>query len=264
MGPQTIGPFLRKSNRYIAQKTLSKYDCIFTRDALSYDYCTKELHIKSILTCDMAFALSPSDKEFFSSNERLKNRIGINVSGLLWNEDYNNKSRFQLLMDYRDFINLLITRCIENDWEVHLIGHVTSKRTQSVDNDYPCITEIKKKYPQTVIAPKFDDPRDAKKYMSCLDFFVGSRMHATVGAFSMLVPTIPVAYSRKFEGVFGTINYSHIIDAQKTNTQEAVHIVLDAMNNREALLREVKASMRLAKTKNNEFRNCIAKILIDI
>jgi polysaccharide pyruvyl transferase WcaK-like protein len=35
------------------------------------------------------------------------------------------------------------------------------------------------------------------------DLFIGCRMHSTIASTSMCVPTIPVAYGEKFEGVIG-------------------------------------------------------------
>ena len=49
------------------------------------------------------------------------------------------------------------------------------------------------------------DASEVKWCISKLDWFVGSRMHATIAALSSGVPCAAIAYSRKFRGVFATL-----------------------------------------------------------
>ena len=43
---------------------------------------------------------------------------------------------------------------------------------------------------------------EAKSHISGMDFFIGSRMHACIAAYSSGVPVFPLGYSRKFTGLF--------------------------------------------------------------
>ena len=46
-----------------------------------------------------------------------------------------------------------------------------------------------------------------KLYGEEVDVFIGTRMHATIRAFSSHVATIPFSYSYKFEGLYGSLGY---------------------------------------------------------
>ena len=72
-----------------------------------------------------------------------------------------------------------------------------------------------------MVAPRFRTPSEAKTYIAGLDFFMGARMHACIAAFSSGVPVVPMAYSRKFAGLFGTLGYDHTVDCT-TEPNEAI------------------------------------------
>ena len=75
--------------------------------------------------------------------------------------------------------------------------------------------------PDCILAPAFNTPIEAKSYISNMDIFIGSRMHSTIGAFSSNVATIPVSYSRKFEGLFNSLNYEYVINGRTESTNSA-------------------------------------------
>ena len=53
-------------------------------------------------------------------------------------------------------------------------------------------------------------------------------MHACIGAFSAGVPVIPIAYSRKFIGLFGgVLEYPHVLPMTGFDTSAALGFVLD-------------------------------------
>ena len=60
-----------------------------------------------------------------------------------------------------------------------------------------------------------------------MDVFIGARMHATIGAFSSGVATIPTAYSRKFKGLYENLGYKYVVDLATLNTQEAVELTIE-------------------------------------
>jgi polysaccharide pyruvyl transferase WcaK-like protein len=67
---------------------------------------------------------------------------------------------------------------------------------------------------------------DAKSHLATADVFIGSRMHASIAAFTAGVPTIPAAYSRKFAGFFGHLGYPVLVDLAETDTETAVQQTL--------------------------------------
>jgi len=220
LGSQTIGPFNDKSVQDLANEVIKESHAVFTRDLISKEYCLKISGIDPILTTDVAFVLpySLSNKEDSSKID-----IGFNPSGLLWSGGYTNNNQFNLKLNYKDYcIELLKKLCNDERYRVHLIPHSFFENLNGNDNDFVPCYELNKMFPNTIIAPFFKTPMEAKSYIANMNFFIGARMHATIAAFSASIPVVPFAYSRKFEGLYNDYNYDFIIDGRKLDTNQAV------------------------------------------
>ena len=97
-----------------------------------------------------------------------------------------------------------------------------------------------------------------------MDIFIGSRMHSTIASFSSGVVTIPISYSRKFEGLFGSLDYPYVINAKLENTDSAYALVMRYIENRADLSESQKKSMQLIEDKNKVFKDSILSILKEI
>ena len=86
-------------------------------------------------------------------------------------------------------------------------------------------------------------------------------MHSTIGAFSSGVATIPFAYSKKFEGVFGNYNYSYMIDGMHMETDEAVEKTIEYMDNYHKLNGEVRKSAEITDKLIEILKDDIGQIL---
>lgn len=229
--PQTYGPFKDKFLERLAKIAIKNAKLVYARDAISAEYAMKLSEREVVTVTDFAFGL-PFTK---SLPVVTKKRLGINVSGLLWNGGFNGReNQFGLVCDYQEYLHLLIEFGIENDYEVHLIPHVTiaSNPDRVVpDSDIPACKELYSEFPKCILAPDFSTPYAAKNYIASMDFFVGARMHATIAAFSSSVLTIPFAYSRKFKGLFNNIGYPYILDATEESTKEIFQHTLIFMKN---------------------------------
>ena len=72
-------------------------------------------------------------------------------------------------------------------------------------------------------------------------------MHATIAAFSAGVPVLPMAYSRKFNGLFvDTLAYDHLADLKADGDGIILKKVEDCFAQRESLKLEI--AHRLAST----------------
>jgi polysaccharide pyruvyl transferase WcaK-like protein len=109
------------------------------------------------------------------------------------------------------------------------------------------------------LAPKFSSPVEAKSYISNLDFFTGARMHATIAAFSSGVPVVPVAYSRKFSGLYGTLGYKNLVDGQSDTTQAAIDTILEGYADRANLAKEINKSNVSAQTKLGVYKTFLKR-----
>ena len=217
LGSQTIGPFSEMNKNY-AISVINKCCAVFTRDIKSFQYVKSNSVISPILTTDVAFFL-PFNKK---NNISHKIKIGINPSGLLWNGGYTSDNQFNLTLNYKEFCRECIKVAIKIGAEIHLIGHVISNNFDDKDNDCVAIKELHKEYPNTIVAPIFNSPVEAKNYISGMNGFIGARMHATIAAISSSVPVLPFSYSRKFEGLFETLDYHIMVHGQKDTFQQSL------------------------------------------
>ena len=258
-GPQTIGPFKTFIGRLVAKSTLRKLRAVFVRDKSSFE-CSKELGFesKTIPVTDVAFALPYHVREINNG----KMNIGINVSGLLYNGGYDRNNYFGLSFSYQEFIDRLLQRLITiPDVQVHLIPHVIYKN-EDVDDDYSVCVKLKEKYPQVVLPERFKTASDAKSYISGLALFSGARMHATIGATSSGVPVIPVAYSRKFNGLFDTLQYPFYIDAKSGITvDEALERFEQYMHKTDDMKEALVKAKKIYTDKLKEYQRNLAIVM---
>ncbi len=263
--PQTYGPFINGASSKKAMEILKNAKKIYCRDRLSQKLLEEKYNIQdSELVTDIAFFL-PYDKSLYNF-ETNKTKLGINISGLLYKGGFNSKNQFDLSLNYKEFIDQILkyyTDLAEN-YEIYLIPHVIDLNENAYDDDYKISLSLKEKYPSINIAPVFDNPIQAKSYISNMDIFIGSRMHSTIAAFSSGVTTIPVSYSRKFEGLFNSFSYQFVINGRKETTSSAIDKTINYVNENERLQDEQVKAKEIIDNLSNQFKNSIAKVLYDI
>lgn len=234
--PQTIGPFYNKNVRRKAVKSIENAALVMTRDEQSFDYvkkiAPKQINVRHYI--DVAFIL-PYKKEEFDTRYI---HVGLNISSLLWYGGYKKNNQFGLEVDYPSLVRSIINQFLSEDRVIlHLVPHVVeSERT--LENDYAISYDIQKEYNDSriVLAPFFLGPCEAKGYISGLEFFMGARMHATIAAFSSYVPVVPMAYSRKFNGLFGdTLDYQYVVDMKCMDNDTILSFIKKAYDNRFSL-----------------------------
>ena len=257
LAPQTIGPFNAAWRRMAANAIMSRARAVYARDHMSMAYLEKHKIRPEIGEfIDVAFRL-PFEKQTKAQDGRL--RIGINVSGLLYRGGYTGKNEFGLTFDYAELTHRLITTLnARESVEVHLLPHVNGENQES---DLSITPELKALYPSLIVPEKFDTASKAKTYMSGLDFVTGGRMHACIGAFSSLTPVVPIAYSRKFNGLFGTLGYPHFVDGKTDSTDTALAKILNGIETREQLAVDVAKGMDRAKNRLAAYEDRLANIL---
>lgn len=262
LSPQTIGPFDRRWTRWIATWLMNRCRAVVVRDHASFEYAS-QLGVRSPLVdaTDVAFRLP-----FARPRRRREDLtlVGLNVSGLLFNGGYNRSNMFALKADYPRLVRKLLKRLVE--WpqsEVHLISHVISD-TQTVEDDSRVAEQLASEVPGAIVAPRFANPSDAKSYIAGMDFFCGSRMHACIAAFSSGVPVVPIAYSRKFSGLFESLDYPFVADCRSETEDEIVEKVVRGFGDRERLRERVRAGTAIAEAKLASYeallRQCFSEV----
>jgi polysaccharide pyruvyl transferase WcaK-like protein len=117
---------------------------------------------------------------------------------------------------------------------LELIGHdIQGPNAGNTFEDYYVCKQLARAFPRCMVAPFFYSPIEAKSYISGLDLLIGSRMHACIAAYSSGVPVFPLAYSRKFSGLFADrLGYRHGVDltvAGREDVQTELGACLDGL-----------------------------------
>lgn len=253
LAPQTYGPFLSKENATVAAAAINYADVVMSRDERSTEEVRRLTGKEAVLANDLAFQLPFERPKLACKTDKIK--VGINVSGLLSSrKTERTETSFKLKADYDRFIKDLCEFFETNlQYEVYLISHVA--------DDYEIHSDTKKHYPRMNLVDKFSNPIEAKSFISGMDIFIGARMHGTIGAFSSEIACIPIAYSRKFAGLFETIGYHRTVDLQNLDTQEATKTTIEYVKNYRLLTDEVKNCMNKVSERNKNFNVVLVKWL---
>jgi colanic acid/amylovoran biosynthesis protein len=242
LSPQTIGPFSREPYRSLARIALTGAESVAARDQVSLDFLRALApRARAFLSVDVAFALPFEDRGAQRGGERI--RVGVNVSGLLYNEAQSGRNRFGLDLDYARLTHrFLETLAQRSEVETHLITHANSSG-DSWDDDGRVADRLAESFPKAIRVPNFPGPSEAKSYISSLDFLVAGRMHACIAAMSTGTPVVPVAYSRKFSGLFGMLGYDWILPVKGVQEDQALAFLGDCLDRRSELARDEAEGM---------------------
>jgi colanic acid/amylovoran biosynthesis protein len=240
LSPQTIGPFSRQPYLRLAAGVMKRARLTIARDPMSLAAMRAMAPMaRGMLAADVAFRLPYAPRPRVDDG---KIHVGVNVSGLLWQQSISGGNAYKLPYDYAVLTRILLDALVaREDITVHLITHVVD-RSMPRDSDGPIADELAAAYPQTIRVPDFPGPTEAKSYISGLDLLIAARMHACIAAFSSGVPVLPVAYSRKFSGLFGELlGYPHTLPHTGMGEAEAAHFLLARIDQRETLAADVRS-----------------------
>lgn len=260
LAPQTIGPFDHPVHRKVAVAVMKRSAGVFARDGLSTEFLKANGVYGNIDEfIDVAFALpfEPQPK----AGDRV--RVGLNVSGLLYNGGYTGRNELGMKLDYRDFTHRAIEMMLaRSSVEIHLIPHVHAEN-DGLENDAPVLRLLLDRYPGLVLSPMFESAGHAKSYMSGLDLVVAGRMHACIGAFSSRTAVLPVAYSRKFNGLFGTLGYEHFIDGKIDDTTRGLDRLAAALDDLPRLRDEVDQGIAIGQERLSRYVDVVSNVMSD-
>lgn len=265
--PQTYGPFATDKCRSVASDIVKKASVSWARDERSFEVLKKLVGndfdpAKHKCGVDVAFGLptvkpeNVPDKleQFYNSDVET---IGINISGLIYNDPQKAKSQFKFKADYNSVVVKLIKRFLEvSDCNIALIPHVVTPRGHFESDIEACEAVLKTLPPSAkeriCVVPAYNNPCEIKWVISKLDWFCGTRMHATIAALSSGVPVSAISYSPKTLGVFETCGQGeHVAEPRELRSEEVVEHVWrswqkkdDALGQFEKYLPNVFAKVR--------------------
>lgn len=259
LGPQTYGPYDSIFAKILAKYIIRHCYYICTRDDLSAILVNKLTGKAIDIYTDVAFAL-PYTKYNIDGNKLIK--IGLNISGLLWSGGYKGKNQFMLTLDYKKYIKLLLEILLKDkEYQVYLIPHVITKDYNNIENDLAAAKIVNSMYPKAIMSPIFNTPIEAKGFIANMDIFIGSRMHATIAAFSSGVATIPVSYSKKFEGLYNGLGYYYVISAKIHNTEEALNKTIEYIQTHSSLKQHQESAIMISQNRLSQFMKICSNLI---
>ena len=236
--PQTYGPFQDDQNARRAHDIIRQATAAWSRDAEGFAdlrALTESANQRRIHDgVDLAFLLPlrPPGKELGQDvlsllDQKNETLVGLNISGLLYNNEMVAQEKYGLKADYRQVIHGLLTRLAKTPGvRVLLVPHVFAATGDFESDPDACKKAVAQLEPQdrerVSILDNLSDPRELKFVISKTDWFCGTRMHSTIAGLSSMVPTAAVAYSKKTRGVFATCGQEGQVADPRTNDTVAV------------------------------------------
>ena len=112
-----------------------------------------------------------------------------------------------------------------------MVPHVFGEGEKSESDQEVCkriYAELKPKYKDALyfVRGRYDQS-EIKYIIGLCNFFIGSRMHACIGALSENIPTVPIAYSKKIIGVMETIGVGKYVADLRTMSKEEIFRIID-------------------------------------
>jgi polysaccharide pyruvyl transferase WcaK-like protein len=238
--PQTYGPYSLAETRKQAEKIVKAAAIAWSRDVESFEELKNLLgndfdanrHFSGV---DVAFLLpsippqiSLSDTLKTWINERPKALVGINISGLIYNQPEKARSQYGFKADYQELVLQFIKKLLnESDANIVLIPHVLVDENH-YESDMAACKQVLSLLPDSekqrieIISSTYNQC-EIKWVISQMDWFCGTRMHATIAGLSTGIATAAIAYSIKTRRVFKTCGLEQqVIDPRELETQEVV------------------------------------------
>ncbi len=257
--PQTYGPYKSVLSRWLARYIIRRASVVVSRDiesiALIHELCGDSTPVR--FCPDVAFALEAVRpmRPAIDPPLPLERRgcvIGLNVNGLVYNGGYTRSGMFNLRLDYRTLLLEMIQALMtSSEHRLLLVPHTFGAR-DGVESDPTASQKLMDEVPLKLrdrihlVTDEYDQ-NHIKGVIGLCDFFVGSRMHACIAALSQGIPTIGIAYSKKFEGVFKSVGADEcVVDARSASNAEAMETILALYGERHRLRQNLQG--RIAAT----------------
>jgi colanic acid/amylovoran biosynthesis protein len=268
--PQTYGPYQSWMARWIARRILLRAGTILARDETSARL-VRELTAgrRAVrVTPDVAFVLDsiqPPGLQLHNAPHPSQPPllVGINVNGLMFNGGYTRNNMFGLTLDYRGFLSDLLARLLARpNVDVVLVPHTFAAPGRVESDNEACellaaTIPAHSKHRVHVVTEAYDQSQ-IKGAIGMCDFFIGSRMHACIAALSQGIPTVGIAYSRKFEGVFASVGAEGwVVDGRNTSAAQAAERVIELLDQRHQLKSALRAQVTSAQSQLRREFQCL-------
>lgn len=215
-------------------KDLAAYDLITARESYSYELL-KKINPNTMLVADSAFTLAKSEVAIPEEFQG-KQFVGINIGSLT---DKYEREKGITFANYDSLVKFVLEN---TGYCIMLVPHVNCYNT----NDLEPQKLLYDKYCHTGRLLMLNECgcEVIKGYISKCKFFVCSRTHASIAAYSTLIPTLVVGYSIKSRGIaydlFGTES-DYVIPVQSLETPDTLRMAFENLVKNETSIRTILA-----------------------
>lgn len=195
----SIDPERLESKNNIKVSSLKEFTLIIARETLTYEGLIGKGLTNVKLFPDPAFTLEMDSK--VKSPFKEKNTVGINISPVI---EKFEKGGYSSVKNYVELIKYILEK---TNYDIAFIPHVTFPKENS---DYMMAIKLIQMCPSSERIFLIEDQNccKLKAHISRCKFFICSRTHASIAAYSTYVPTLVMGYSVKAKGIardiFGT------------------------------------------------------------
>lgn len=171
-------------------KDLKTFDLILARESLTEKILKNAGLTNVALVADGAFLMGKTELPLPAGWQK-DETLGFNYSPLVLKKNLASKeASFALIQHILDTTDLTIC----------LLPHVIIPD----NDDYEILQEFYEKFKgsnRIILLPNDLNATEYKGYIARMRFFIGARTHATIAAYSSLVPTMVLGYSVKSKGI---------------------------------------------------------------
>ena len=244
--PQTYGPYQSGLARWVARFILRRASIILSRDRESMGAVAGLIGTteRCRFCPDVAFSLGARLPEKLLVDPPLpgvdrEHLVGLNVNGLMYHGGYTRNNMFGLSLDYPLFLVRLAQDLLaQNTNHVLLVPHTFAPPDRVESDPAACRAVRDRLAPElrsrTHLVNGEYDQHEIKGVIGMCGFFVGSRLHSCIAALSQGIPTVGVAYSKKFSGVFDTVGAADwVVDGRYLDVDQAVAATMEIYRNRD-------------------------------
>lgn len=199
----------------IFREDMNRYHAIIARESITYGALKNIVEQEKLfLIPDPAFTLGKKELPL-PDGFKERNTIGINLSPMI--QDKENQAGITMA-NYKALLKYIIDT---TDLQIALIPHVIWER----NDDRKPLKELYESFKESGRVVMIEDAscEELKGYIARCRLFIGARTHATIAAYSSLVPTLVVGYSVKAKGIavdlFGTYE-NYVIPVQQLENKE--------------------------------------------
>lgn len=247
---QSLGPFqgFAKSLLFYVIRRMKN---VYVREEVCKKYLPSDIANSLVVIPDAAFCLRAKEV-----NLRLSERKKIAITARPHKFSSDVKVQEAKWDDYINSLKVAALHCLEKGYEVHLVGQVTGP--SSGEDDRIALAELYHKIGQKdgVVfwseKERLMSPGELQALYSKMEFLIGTRLHSSIFALGVNVPTINIAYhGTKSQGIMSSVGLGDfVVNIDEISHDEIVKLINEIIEypteNIEKSVGEIKALLKMA------------------